>query len=315
VDSIQFNLLKVTEAAALSSFPWIGKGDKNAADAAATKTMRKLLNEIKMNGTVVIGEGEIDDAPMLYIGETLGFGREPEIDIAVDPIDGTNAIINGKENSMSVIAVAPKGTLLHAPDMYMEKIMVGPKVVGKVNLDDSLINNMHVVAEANGKKINELNVFVQNRSRHTKYIDEARSVGANVFLFEDGDIIYGLATSIEELDVDMCIGIGGAPEGVLAAVALKCLGGEIQAKLLPRNENEYKRCVQMGINNPNMNLTHEQLVKTENCIFVATGITDNIILNGIKKNNGRDVTHSILVDGVEKKIRYIKSESIIHSPN
>lgn len=310
MESIQLNLLKVTEAAALSPFPWIGKGDKDAADAAATKTMRKLLNQIKMKGTVVIGEGEIDDAPMLFIGETLGLGQGPEIDIAVDPIDGTNAIINGMENSMSVIAVAPRGTLLHAPDMYMEKIMVGPKAAGKVNLDDTLLNNMHTVAEANGKKINELNIVIQNRSRHLKFIEDVRSVGANVFLFEDGDIVYSIATCIEELNVDMCIGIGGAPEGVLSAVALKCLGGEIQARLLPRNENEYNRCIQMGIKNPDMNLMHEHLVKTDNCLFIATGITDNIILNGIKNTNGKSVTHSILVHGKEKKIRYVKSESI-----
>lgn len=308
MQQLLFEFLKVTEAAAISTLPWVGSGDKNAADGAATKTMRDQFNQIEMQGTVVIGEGEIDNAPMLYIGETLGTGEKPLVDIAVDPVEGTTPTIKGQSNAITVIAAAPKGTLLHAPDMYMEKIAVGPKAAGKINIDASLLENMKVVAKANGKALHELNIYIQDRPRHQKYIDQVRSVGAKVFLFDDGDVIYAVSTCIENLDIDMLVGIGGAPEGVLTAVALNCLGGEIQTRLLPQNEEEFERCIAMGLDDPNASLQQNQLVRSNECIFAATGITENLFLRGIKTENGTYTTHSILLNGKDKQLRYVESE-------
>lgn len=308
MQSLLLDLLKVTESAAIATLPLIGSGDKIAADGAATNAMRDTLNKLMMRGTIVIGEGEIDEAPMLYIGETLGFGEGPEIDIAVDPIEGTTPTVNGQNNAITVIAAAPKGTLLCAPDMYMEKMAVGPKAKGKIDIDAPLLTNLKAVAEANGKRINELNVLIQDRPRHRDYIETVRKSGAKVHLFKDGDVIYATATCIEKLNVDIFLGIGGAPEGVLGAVALKCLGGEMQAKLLPRNEEEFKRCLDMGLSDPECTFRHHQLVDSEDCIFAATGITDSLFLNGINSDRGKYVTHSILMNGKEKQLRYVESE-------
>lgn len=311
MQALILDFLKVTEAAAISTLPWVGSGDKNAADGAATKTMRNQLNQIAMEGTIVIGEGEIDNAPMLFIGEKLGSAEGPLVDIAVDPVEGTTPTIKGQSNAMTVIAAAPNGTLLHAPDMYMEKMAVGPKAAGKINIDDSLLDNMKVVAKANGKALNELNIYIQDRPRHQKYITQVRDVGAKVFLFDDGDVIYAVSTCIDKLDIDMLVGVGGAPEGVLSAVALKCLGGEIQGRLLPRNDEEFNRCVEMGLTDPTASLKQDQLVGSDDCIFAATGITDNLFLSGIKTDNGKHTTHSILVNGKDKQLRYVESQHTI----
>lgn len=308
MQSLLLNFLNVTESAAIAALPWIGSGDKIAADNAATNVMRSMLNQLAMDGTVVIGEGEIDEAPMLFIGEKLGAGYGPDVDIAVDPIEGTTPTVKGQPNAITVIAAAPKGTLLHAPDMYMEKIAVGPKARGKINIDDSLYENMKAVAQANGKQMNELNICVQDRPRHKEYIDTIRKTGAKVHLFNDGDVIYAMATCMGNSGVDMFIGIGGAPEGVLGAVAVKCLGGEMQAKLKPRNDAEVTRCLQMGLPDAESPLSHQQLIGSDDCVFAATGITDNLFLNGIKMDHEGLVTKSILIYGREQKIRYVESK-------
>lgn len=313
MQSLLLDFLNVTESAAIAASPWIGSGNKVAVDGAATNVMRDTFNQMNMNGTVVIGEGEIDEAPMLFIGEKLGLGNGPEIDIAVDPIEGTTPTVNGQHNAITVIAAAPKGTLLHAPDMYMEKLAVGPKARGKVNIELPLLDNMKAVAQANGKKMKELNIYIQDRPRHQEYIETIRAAGAKVHLFHDGDVIYATATCMANADVDMFIGIGGAPEGVLGAVAVKCLGGEMQARLKPRNDEEIERCLQMGLPETKLVLNHQQLIGSNDCVFAATGVTDNLLLNGIRTEHSHHITQSILISGKERKIRHIESRHAIHS--
>ncbi|WP_342388802.1 class II fructose-bisphosphatase [Salinicoccus bachuensis] len=308
MQSLSLEFLRVTESAAIAALPWVGRGDKISADDAATTAMRNALNTIPMRGRIVIGEGEIDQAPMLYIGERLGKGGFAEVDIAVDPIEGTTPTVNAQENAITVIAAAPKGKLLHAPDMYMEKLAVGPKAKGKIDIEASLIENMKAVAEANGKDISELNVVVQNRPRHAEYIDQIRKSGAKVQIFNDGDVIYAAATCMEHIDIDMFLGIGGAPEGVLSSVAIRALGGEMQAKLKPQDDLELNRCKDMGIDNPEGVLKLDQLVESDECIFIATGLTDSFLLNGIKCSGRSYTTHSVLIDGKDKQLRYIESE-------
>ncbi|WP_163527264.1 class II fructose-bisphosphatase [Halobacillus ihumii] len=310
--SLMLDFLKVTESAAMAAIPWIGSGDKIKADGAATYAMRKKLNEMCMDGKIVIGEGEIDEAPMLFIGEKLGTGDLPEIDIAVDPIEGTTPTVNGQSNAITVIAAAPKGALLHAPDMYMMKLAVGPAAKGHIDIDAPLSENIKKVAGAKGKEMNELHVLIQDRPRHQRYVDEIRQMGAKVHLFKDGDVIYETATCLDHLEVDLFLGIGGAPEGVLGAVAIKGLGGEMQGKLLPRSDAEYARCMEMGLHHPEAKLTHHQLVSTDKCIFAATGITENMFLKGIQSYSDCHVTHSILIDGTERQFRLIESKHKKH---
>lgn len=307
MQSLLLDFLKVTESAAIAAMPWVGSGDKIAADDAATNAMRESLNRMKMEGTIVIGEGEIDEAPMLYIGEKLGAGGSHKVSIAVDPIEGTTPTVNGQGNAITVIVAAPEGTLLHAPDMYMKKLAVGPKAKGKIDIDAPIEENIKAVAMAKNKDIKELNVLIQDRPRHKEYINRVRAMGAKVHLFNDGDVIYATATCIEKLGIDMFVGIGGAPEGVIGAVAIRCLGGEMQGKLMPRNDVEIRRCKEMGIKNTDSILTHDQLVSTDDCVFVATGITDNLIINGIETEYANYITHSILINGKEKQVRYVKS--------
>ncbi|MEL3956107.1 class II fructose-bisphosphatase [Caldifermentibacillus hisashii] len=302
------DFLNVTESAAIASLPWVGSGNKYEADRAATSAMRLFLNEIAMDGIVVIGEGEIDQAPMLFIGERVGTGIGPAVDLAVDPIDGTTSTIHGQNDAITVIAAAPKGSLLHAPDMYMEKIATGPEAKGAININRSLEENLYAVAEAKGKKVNDLTVIIQERERHQSMIDQIRTLGGKVLLFEEGDVIPAMSTCIEHLKIDMFIGIGGAPEGVLAAVGIKSLGGDMQARLLPRTNEEYERCKQMGLSDPKQALTHDQLVNAEDCLFVATGITNNMLISGIRQNNNKFITKSIIIHGKDKKLRYVETE-------
>lgn len=301
-------MLNVTEEAAIATLPWIGSGKKNAADGAATNKMRQLLNALPINANVAIGEGEMDEAPMLYIGEKLGIGNGPMIDIAVDPIEGTKLVANGQNNAITVLAAAPSGTLLHAPDMYMEKIVVGKKAAGQIDIDAPLVDNLRAIANANGKDLSQLNVFIQKRDRHRKYIDTIRELGGKVNLFDEGDVIYAIAPCISESDIDMFIGVGGAPEGVIASVAVKCLGGEMQAKLLPQNDEERIRCKQMGIEEPDKKLSHDQLINSDDCIFAATAITDNFLFKGIQQNKmGNMITNSLLINGKNKQHHFIRS--------
>ena len=307
MESLLLQFLQVTEKSAIKAYPWIGKGDVYGADGAATAEMRALFNDIDFSGSVVIGEGEIDDAPMLYIGEQLGKGTGLEVDIAVDPIEGTNPTIKGQDNGMTVLVAAPKGSLLHAPDMYMKKIAVGPRAKGKVDLDAPFIDNLKAVAKANGKPLNHLHVAIQERERHNEYINAVYELGGRVSLFEDGDVIYSLATCLEESDIDMLVGVGGAPEGVIAAAAIKSLGGDFQAKLQPINDEEISRCQAMGINDLNKALLIDDLITSDDCIFVATALTDNILMNGISEKNNIMRLQSLVLNGKEGMLRKVES--------
>lgn len=297
------------QKAAVAVHPWIGKGKKNEADSAGTEAMRKQMNLIDMNAVIVIGEGEMDEAPMLYIGEKLGTGTGPHVDIAVDPVEGTTLVSKWQDNSLAVIAVSEKGTLLHAPDMYMEKIAVGPKAKGCIDINCSLVENMTAVAKALGKPVNKLTVMIQDRPRHDYLIKQVFEVGAKVRLFSDVDITCAIATAIDALDVDIFVGTGGAPEGVISAVALKCLGGDFQGKLIPKNKEEEERCVKMGLKNPKGALKLDDIIRSERCFFVATGITDGMLLKGTQqKDNGAILTHSFLTTGANsKKFQFVEA--------
>lgn len=306
--SFLFDFISVTEGAALAAYPWVGKGLKNEADGVSTQAMRDRLNLMDINGRVVIGEGELDKAPMLYIGEKVGTGNGPFIDIAVDPLDGTNLISKGQGNSIAVIAGAPTGCLLHAPDIYMQKIAVGPRASGKIDLDAPLKENLSAVANANNKAIDQLNIIIQDRERHIDVINEIRGLGASVTLFSDVDVIAAIATSIKELDIDLFLGIGGAPEGVVSAVALSCLGGDFQGRLLPANKFEQTRCIEMGIPFPDKKLTMNDIVKSSNCFFAATGVTDGLLLKGVTKKQGDQmILHSFATFGNSRQYHFIKS--------
>jgi fructose-1,6-bisphosphatase II len=300
--SLVMDFLAVSQHAAIACYPLIGRGNKMGADGAGTEAMRNRMNLVDMNGVIVIGEGEMDEAPMLYINEKLGTGIGPHVDIAVDPVEGTTKMAKGKNNSLAVIAVASQGSLLHAPDMYMQKIAVGPKAKGCIDIELPLSENMKAVAKALGKPVNELTVMIQERPRHQELIDEVIQAGASVKLFSDVDITGAIATAFDEIEVDLLVGTGGAPEGVITAAALKCLGGDFQAKLVPQNQAEFERCLQMGIANPEKAMTLDEIVKTDDCFFVATGITDGMLLNGVKKNNQGDLlTHSLVISGGKMK--------------
>ncbi len=308
--NLALNMVRVTEAAALASAKHFGRGDKNAADQAAVDAMRKIFDTLNIDGTVVIGEGEIDEAPMLYIGEKIGKGSDGrlKVDIAVDPVDGTTAVAKGLSNAIAVVAIAPEGCLLHAPDMYMNKIAVGPAAKGCVSLDSSVEENLKAVAKALDKDISEITVTIIDRPRHTELIEQVRQAGARIKLFHDGDVAAAMATCIEDSGTDIMLGIGGAPEGVIAAAALKCMGGEFQGKLTPHNEQESERCKKMGISDINSVLTMEDLVKGREVFFAATGISDGDILKGVKFSSGNIAkTHSMVTRGETGTIRFVEA--------
>ncbi|SMQ86651.1 D-fructose 1,6-bisphosphatase /sedoheptulose 1,7-bisphosphatase [Bacillus sp. OV166] len=309
VHTLSMDFLSVAQQAAIASYPWIGKGNKNGADGAGTEAMRNRMNLIDMNGRIVIGEGEMDEAPMLYINEELGTGKGPRVDIAVDPVEGTTFLSKGQENAITVVAVSTRGSLLHAPDMYMRKLAVGPKAKGHINIEASLTENMIAVAKALGKDLSELTVMIQDRPRHDHLIKQVFDVGARVKLFNDGDVTGAIATAIDELDVDILVGTGGAPEGVIAATALKCLGGDFQGQLAPQNQEEFDRCIKMGLSNPEQVFTLDEIVRSDDCFFVATGITDGMLMRGVrKKENGLIHTHSFLTGrGINERFQYIEA--------
>lgn len=307
---LTLEFVRVTEAAALASARWMGRGDKISADDAAVKAMRALFDTISMDGTVVIGEGELDEAPMLYIGEKLGNGSLPRLDVAVDPLEGTNLVAKGRNGAIAVLAVAEAGCLLHAPDMYMDKIAVGPAGKGKINLDAPVSENLKAVAKALDKSLNDLTVVILDRERHEKLIQDVRDCGARITLITDGDVSPAVATAIEHSGVDIMMGIGGAPEGVLAAAALKCLGGEMQGRLVPTNEEEYDRALQMGIGNVKRLLTMDDLVKGDDVIFSATGITDGSLLKGVVFNGPGARTSSLVMRAKTGTIRFVEANHV-----
>jgi len=305
---LTLELVRVTEVAALAASQWMGRGRKNEADGAATNAMRAMFDTVAINGTVVIGEGEMDEAPMLYIGEKVGNAASPEVDVAVDPLEGTNILAKGLPNALSVIAIADRGNLLHAPDIYMQKIAVGPRAAGKISIDDPIGKTLETVARANGKRISECTVMILDRPRHQEIIEGVRKAGGRVRLIGDGDVGSAIYTAIPETGVDLCVGIGGAPEGVIAAAALKCLGGEMQARLWPEDDADRARCAKMGIADCSRILYMDDMVKGNDAIFAATGVTDGELLKGVR-NLGGDMaeTHSLVMRYKNKTTRWIKA--------
>ncbi len=299
---------RVTEAAAVTSARWWGRGDKIAADDAATSAMRAMFDTVNVDGTVVIGEGEMDEAPMLYIGEKVGRGKHVQVDIAVDPLEGTNLVAKGLTGAITVLAVAPRGCLLHAPDMYMEKIAVGPEAVGKVSLDASVADNVRAVAKSLCKGIQDVTVVVLERPRHKAIIEELRFLGTRIKLISDGDVSPAVATAIPGSGVDMVLGVGGAPEGVLAAAALRCLGGEFQGRLWPEDEEDLERARKLGVHDIKKILLLDDLVKGEDVIFAATGVTDGDFLKGVRYYGNSATTHTIVTRGATGTVRFIEAQ-------
>ena len=307
--NLALNLARVTEAAALGAAKYMGRGDKIIADQAAVDGMRKMFDTINIDGVVVIGEGEMDEAPMLYIGEKIGRGGETDlaVDIAVDPLDGTTLIAKGLPNAIAVVAIAPRGNLLNAPDMYMDKIAVGPKAKGVVDLNAPIQENLKNVAKALNKNITDLTVTMLDRERHEGMIAACREVGARIKLFQDGDVAAAIATCFDYTGVDIMIGIGGAPEGVIAAAALKCLGGEFQGRLVAYRSEEKLRCIQMGVD---INKVYglDDLVKGNEAFFAATGISDGDLLKGVTYyGNNMARTHSVVMRAETGTIRFIEA--------
>ncbi|WP_088188708.1 class II fructose-bisphosphatase [Desulfosporosinus sp. FKA] len=298
---------RVTEAAALASARWVGLGDKEAADNAAVEAMRAVFDTIHMDGTVVIGEGEMDEAPMLYIGERVGNGESPELDVAVDPLEGTNIVAKGIAGAIAVVAIGKKGCLLHAPDMYMDKIAVGPAAAGKIKLDAPVAENVSNVAKALGKSICDMTVVILDRPRHHKLIQEVRNCGARVRLITDGDVSPAVACAFEDTGVDMMMGVGGAPEGVLAAAALRCMGGEMQGRLWPENEVDVARAQALGIKDVNKLLTMDDLVSSDDVFFAATGITEGALLRGVTFTSKGALTHTVVIRGKSGTVRFIEA--------
>ncbi|WP_337470573.1 class II fructose-bisphosphatase [Acidaminococcus fermentans] len=301
---LSMEFIRVTEAAAIASARGVGRGDKNGIDQLAVDAMRKMFDTVHINGTVVIGEGEMDEAPMLYIGEEVGAGG-PEVDIAVDPVEGTNLVAKGQNGAIAVIAIAPKGCLLHAPDMYMDKIAVGPRAKGCINIDDPVSVNLQRVAKALNRNVNDLTVVALDRPRHRKIIEEVRAVGARIRLMSAGDVDPIIDAGIEGTGVHRYLGRGGAPEGVLAACGLKCLGGDMPARLVPENEDQVERCRKMGIEDTKKILTIDDLVKGDDCMFTATAITNCDMLRGVNYFGNGARTHTISMRYATGTVRFV----------
>ena len=302
--TLSLEFARVVEAAALRSGRLLGRGQKDAADGLAVDAMRQAFDSARISGTVVIGEGEIDEAPMLYIGEHVGAGG-PEVDIAVDPIEGTNLIAKGQNGAIAVMAIAEKGGLLHAPDMYMEKLCVGPRGAGAIDITKSLTENIKNVAAKMNRNVDEITLVMLDRERHHGLMKEARDLGARIMLISDGDVNPAMECCIEGSGVHMVFGTGGAPEGVLAAAALKCVGGDMQARLKPETEEEIRRCHEMGITDVNQVLTLDDLVRTDDVIFAATAITRGNLLNAIQYFPGGARTHTIVMRSKTGTVRFL----------
>jgi fructose-1,6-bisphosphatase II / sedoheptulose-1,7-bisphosphatase len=304
-------MVRVTEAAAVAASTLIGRGDEKAADAAAVEAMRAALNELYMDGTVVIGEGERDEAPMLYIGEKVGsaIGTGPKIDIALDPLEGTTITAKAGPNALAVLAVAEHGNLLNAPDVYMDKLAVGPGYPDEIiDLNKTPTENVNAVAAAKGVKPGEIIVCVLDRPRHEKLIAELRGVGCGIVLIDDGDVAGVIATTNPDTTIDMYMGSGGAPEGVLAAAALRCVGGQFKGRLMFRNDDERARARKWGITDLDHIYDLTELAKGD-CIFAATGVTDGSLLAGVKRlRDGRMTTESVVMRASSGTVRWVKSE-------
>ena len=300
--------MRATEAAAIAAGPWVGAGDKNAADGAAVDAMRYRLSSVNFNGTVVIGEGEKDKAPMLFNGEVVGDGTGPNLDIAVDPIDGTRLTALGMNNALSVIAVADGGSMFDPSAVfYMEKLVTGPEAADFVDLRLPVKQNLHLVAKAKGKKINELTVCVLDRPRHVKLIEEIRACGARTRIILDGDVAGAIAACREGTGVDVMLGTGGTPEGIVAACAIKATGGVIQGRLAPTDDAEREKALAAGHDLDRI-LTTDDLVTSDNCFFAATGITDGKLLRGVRYGKNIVTTQSLVMRSSSGTVRTIEAE-------
>ena len=301
-------MVRVTDAAAIAASTLTGRGDEKAADAAAVEAMRAALNELDIDGTVVIGEGERDEAPMLFIGEKVGSGNGPAIDIALDPLEGTTICAKAGPNSLAVLAIAEAGGLLNAPDVYMDKIAVGPGLpAGVIDLDKTPTENIKAIAAAKGVAPNEIIACVLDRPRHEALIAELRSLGVGVMLIGDGDVAGVIATADPDTTIDVYMGSGGAPEGVLACAALRCVGGQFKGRLLFRNDDERARARKWGIADLDKQYDLEELAKGD-CIFAATGVTDGSLLEGVKRRKGKMTTESVVMRASTGTVRWVKGE-------
>lgn len=305
---VMLDFVRVTETAALRSGRLMGRGDKEAADEAAVDGMRGMLDLVNIKGTVVIGEGEKDKAPMLYIGEQVGMwdGDGPEVDIAVDPLEGTRLVALGLPNALSVLVAAKKGSLAPITAWYMNKIAVGPEAAGQIDINASVRENLRVVAATLRKKVRDLTVVILDRPRHAKLIQEVRDCGARIKLITDGDVAGSISTALPDTGVDMLMGIGGAPEGVLTAAAFKCLGGEIQAKLWFPDDQARENAIQEGFDPDKIYYT-ENLASGDQIVFAATGITDGELLRGVRYHGDRAITHSIVMRAKTRTVRFVES--------
>lgn len=305
--NLALDLVRVTEAAALSAGRYMGRGDKNGADRAAVEAMRLVLNSIYVSAVIVIGEGEKDHAPMLFNGERVGTGEGPEMDIAVDPIDGTRPVALGRSNAISTVAIAPRGTMFNpGPFVYMNKIAVGPQAKGQVDIEAPVEHNLKAIARAKGEKVEDLTVVILDRPRHEELIAEVRRIGARIRLIPDGDVAGALMTSWPDSGIDALMGIGGTPEGVLSACGLRAMGGEIQGKLYARNEDELRRGREAGYDFEKV-LRLNDLVSSEDVFFAATGVTDGELLDGVKYFGSGARTDSLVVRGLTGTVRQIRA--------
>ncbi|MCZ2328167.1 class II fructose-bisphosphatase [Bartonella sp. F02] len=306
---LTLELVRVTERAAVAAAHWRGRGDEKAADQAAVDAMRQELNRLPIDGTVVIGEGERDEAPMLYIGEKVGLKSGLAVDIALDPLEGTTICAKNLANSLAVVAIAQKGNLLYAPDVYMKKIAIGPGYPkGVVDIDAHPADNIHALAKAKGVSVNQITACIMDRPRHEKLINEVRATGASIRLINDGDVAAVIhTTNPSETGIDIYMGIGGAPEGVLAAAALRCIGGQMQGRLQLDTEEKITRAAKMGINDPNKAYTMEEMAKGD-VLFAATGVTDGNMLSGVKFTHDYIQTESIVMRSYTGTIRNIKAQ-------
>jgi fructose-1,6-bisphosphatase II len=306
--NLALELARVTEAAALAASRWMGRGDKNAADQAAVDAMRLMIDTVSVDGIVVIGEGEKDEAPMLYNGERVGTGEPPQVDIAVDPIDGTRLTARGGANALSVISMAERGTMFDpGPCVYMEKIATGPEAANVIDIEAPIEDNIAKVAKAKDIEVEDVIVTILDRDRHEDFIKRIRECGARVRLITDGDVAGAIATARPNLGVDLLYGIGGTPEGVTAACAIKCLGGEIQGKLWPRNDDERRRAIDAGYDLDRVLGTND-LVSGEDVFFATTGVTDGYLLDGVRTTHDGAITESLVMRSRSGTIRTIRSE-------
>jgi len=305
--NLAMELGRVTEAAAMAAGRWMGRGNKEAADQAAVDAMRLVLNTVDMDGVIVIGEGEKDEAPMLYNGEVLGTGRPPQVDIAVDPVDGTTILSQGRPGSLAVVALSERGTMFDPQHVhYMDKIAVGPEAAGSIDINAPVAVNLRNVAHARHKDVSDLEVIVLDRPRHADLIHQVRETGARIRLISDGDIAGALITAMPETGIDVLMGIGGSPEAVVGACALKCMGGDMQCKLWLRNDQERQRALEAGLDLDRV-LTINDLVRGNNVFFAATGVTDGELLHGVRYFGGGARTHTLVMRSKSGTVRYIEA--------